>query len=165
MASLTILLLPTQAACASCIRDDRSLPVEVAEAEIAFVGTVITVANAGRTARIQVEEIWRGPELGGQVVVHGGPDGEAVTSVDRYWEPGFRYLVFPRRNEGRLEDDACSPTVRWEPQLAALRPARGYQLEPQREDSTSAELTTVAFLSGAMIVLVLVVGWLIRRSF
>ncbi len=164
VASLTVLLLPTQTACASCIRDPRPLPVEVAEADIVFVGTVITVANAGRDARIQVEEIWKGPDLGEQVVVHGGPEGGSVTSVDRRWEPGARYLVFPRRHEGRLEDDACSPTVRWEPRLSAFRPDRPNVFEPRFEDPNGEQVTVLVFLSAAVIVLVLAIGWLLRRS-
>ncbi|MDQ4130407.1 MAG: hypothetical protein M3133_05370 [Actinomycetota bacterium] len=164
VASLTVLLLPTQAACASCIHDPRPLPVEVAEADIVFVGTVITVADGGRDARIQVEEIWKGPELGEQVVVHGGPEGASITSVDRHWQPGARYLVFPRRQGARLEDDACSPTIRWEPPLAAFRPDRPHLLEPGSEDPASGRVTALVFLSGAVLALVLAIGWLVRRS-
>ncbi|MFN2557263.1 MAG: hypothetical protein ABR592_10435 [Nitriliruptorales bacterium] len=164
VAAISVLLLPTQAACASCVRDDRPLSAKVAESEIAFVGTVITVSNAGRTARMQVEEIWRGSELGEQVVVHGGPEGRTATSVDRHWEASKRYLVFPRWDEGRLEDDACSPTAPWEPQLAAFRPDHAYPLEPRQHDSTAERLRALALISVAVIVLVLAIGWLVRRS-
>lgn len=166
MAAVAVVLLPAHAACASCLPDDRPLPVKVAEAEIVFVGTVLTVTKAGRTARMQVEDIWRGAELGEQVVVHGGPGGASSTSVDRYWEPGKRYLVFPRRDDGRLTDTACSPTQLWEPQLVAFRPDESYPLEPQPgRVITTAQPTAWLFISVAVIVmLVLGIGWLVSRQ-
>ncbi|MDP8927742.1 MAG: hypothetical protein M3O70_03970 [Actinomycetota bacterium] len=163
MASVTLLLLASDPASSSCIRDDRPLSVKVAEAEIVFVGTVLSVADARRTARVHVEEVWRGPELDEQVVVHGGAD-DAFSSVDRHWEPGARYLVFPRQENGRLQDDACSPTIPWEPQLATFRPDDAQPIEPQSgRVPTTARPTEWVFAGSAVIVLVLGIGWLLRR--
>lgn len=164
VASLTLLLVATAPASASCIRDDRPLSVKIAESEIVFVGTVLTVDDARRTARVQVEEVWRGPELDEQVVVHGGPDARSSSSVDRHWEPGARYLVFPRQENGRLQDDACSPTMPWEPQLATFRPDDARPIERQSgRVPTTARPTEWVFVGSALIVLVLGIGWLVRR--
>lgn len=162
--SVTLLLFSAVSAAASCIRDDRPLPAKVAEAEIVFVGKVLAVDDAGRTALVQVEEIWKGPELDEQVVVHGGPDGASFTSVDRYWEPGARYLVFPRRDDGRLEDDACSPTLPWEAHLAALRPDVTSPVEQQPgRVTTTARPTEWVFVGVAVIVLIVGIGALVAR--
>src|SRR5207249_1767921 len=74
------------------------------------------------------EEIWKGPNLPDHVEVHGGPEQpDRMTSVDRTWQQGARYLVFPRADpSGILHDDACSPTSVYKPEFDALRPAGAY---------------------------------------
>lgn len=164
VAAVSFLLLPTVPALSSCIRDDRPLSLKIAEAEIVFVGTVLAVGDAGRTARFQVEEIWRGTELGEQVVVHGGPDSQSFSSVDRHWEPGARYLLFPRGDDGRLRDDECSPTIPWEPQLASFRPPDASPSETESgRTPTRAQSTEWVFVGSALLVLVLGIGWLFAR--
>lgn len=164
LATITLVVLATVTAAASCVPDERPVPVEVTEAEIVFVGTVLDVENSRRTARMRIEEIWKGPELGEQVVVHGGPEDASASSVDRHWEPGARYLVFPRRDDGRLEDDVCSPTTPWEPQLATFRPddAGLVEAEPGRVIS-KARPTEWVFGGVAAVVLLIGTGWLVAR--
>ncbi|MBW3576686.1 MAG: hypothetical protein KY462_02905 [Actinobacteria bacterium] len=121
-AMLAATLIPAAAAAVSCVRDDRPLTERLAEFEIVFVGTVTDVADERRAAWFRVEEIWRGPDLD-RPVVRGGPgDPGTATSVDRTWEIGQRYLVAPRRAEGGLVDDRCSPTQAWRDELARARP-------------------------------------------
>lgn len=87
------------------------------------------VRNEGVTARFAVEEVWKGSPLPPEVVVHGGPEpsglfgGTSATSVDRSWTVGATYLVFPRAEGERLQDNSCSPTREWSPEFAAARPA------------------------------------------
>lgn len=102
-------------------------PVPIEQAigtfDVVIVGTVTAVAEEGTRASVRVEEIWRGPVLGAEVVVWGGPGG-GPTSVDRTFEAGTRYLfTITVTPEGRLTDSQCSSTTEWDPKLEALRPA------------------------------------------
>jgi hypothetical protein len=97
-------------------------------AGIAFVGTVTGVRSGDRIATLDVEEIWKGPNLSDPIEVYGGSeDSNQITSVDRTWAIGIRYLVVPAvDNAGRLRDDACSPTSVYKPEFDALRPANAH---------------------------------------
>jgi hypothetical protein len=97
-------------------------------AEIAFVGTVTGVRSGDRIATLDVEEIWKGPNLSDPIEVYGGSDdSNQITSVDRTWEVGLRYLVVPAVDKaGRLRDDACSPTSVYKAEFDALRPPNAH---------------------------------------
>lgn len=95
----------------------------VKDADIVFVGTVTSVANAGRWAMVTVEEVWKGPDLAPIVEVRGGPEGNTATSVDRSFTAGTRYLFLPFIAEGVLQDSACSSTAEFTADLVRLRPA------------------------------------------
>jgi hypothetical protein len=109
------------------------LPRALAQANVAFVGTVVAVKHDGRTATFRVEEVWKGT-VGETVVVHGGPGiaaieeaarkGEGVaTSVDRNYATGTRYLVLPWGRSGHvLLDNACTNTQRYSAELVGFRP-------------------------------------------
>lgn len=120
--------LVTPPAHASCAIDERPLELQLDEAPAVFKGRVTAVRDNGVTARFSVEEVWKGPPLPPEIVVHGGPEqpglfgGTAGTSIDRSWTVGVTYLVFPRGEGERLEDNSCSPTREWSPELAAARP-------------------------------------------
>ena len=94
----------------------------VKTADILFVGTVVETSNGDRWATVAVKEIWRGPDQPARVVIRGGPDGNAATSVDRAFRVGVDYLFFPRIDSGVLTDNACSNTTEWRGELAGLRP-------------------------------------------
>lgn len=111
------------AAYASCIYDERSTDQQIADARVVFVGTVIDVANRNRTATFRVEEVWKGGSLPESVKVIGGPEDEnAFSSVDRPFELGVRYLVFPGGESPDFTDNNCSPTREWSEDLAKYRP-------------------------------------------
>lgn len=124
--ALTQLVAPP--AHASCALDERPLELQLDEAPAVFKGRVTAVRNDGVTARFAVEEVWKGPLLPPEIVVHGGPEpsglfgATSATSVDRSWTVGTTYLVFPRAEGDQLLDDSCSPTREWSPELAAARP-------------------------------------------
>ncbi len=113
------------AAWASCAGPDPSLTerqvlvAALAVAPVAFVGTV---ERGGRVARVRVEEVWLGPELPEIVQVAGGPGDGGVSSVDRPFEQGRRYLFVPNGRPPSFEDNACTQTRLWEPALDDLRP-------------------------------------------
>ncbi|OGO54747.1 MAG: hypothetical protein A2V84_07325 [Chloroflexi bacterium RBG_16_70_13] len=81
-------------------------------ADVVLVGTVTSVANNDRWAQVAVEEIWRGPDQPAEVVVKGGGgDPGMITSIDRTYEVGVRY-VFTLTVAGEdLTDNACSGTA------------------------------------------------------
>lgn len=111
------------AAYASCIYDERSTDQQIADARVVFVGTVIEVGNRNRTATFRVEEVWKGGSLPESVKVIGGPEDEnAFSSVDRPFELGVRYLVFPGGESPDFTDNNCSPTREWSEDLAQYRP-------------------------------------------
>ena len=120
-AVLTLLMAaaPAAASCAPPIPIDQALR----DSDSVFVGTVGGLANGGRTANFVVDEVWRGPDLAARTAVAGGPEGNAITSIDRSWEPGATYLVFASVVNGKLADNACSNTQIWTDDLAALRPS------------------------------------------
>lgn len=110
-------------ALASCMMPP-ALDVAIGEANTVFVGTVTGVANHDRTATVLVEEIWKGPQLGPLVQVIGGSEDETmITSVDRMYRAGTRYLFVLHAENGRLSDNACSSTQEWSAAVAAVRPA------------------------------------------
>jgi hypothetical protein len=88
-------------------------------APIVFTGTV--TATAGNVATVDVQEIWKGPNLSDPVTVDGGsPDLED----HRGWRIGRRYLFFPNVDaDGNLIDNGCSATSVYHPAFDALRPA------------------------------------------
>jgi hypothetical protein len=133
LAVLLAALSSAQAAKASCA-PAPPLRNSIAEADIAFVGTVVSLDHDGRTATFRVEDVWKG-KVEETVVVHGGPGiaaiesaaarGEGVaSSVDRSYSLGTRYLVLPFGRSGDvLGDNICSNTQPYTEGLASLRPA------------------------------------------
>jgi hypothetical protein len=114
-------LLPGTAA-ASC-QEFPPLEQHLAQAEVVFVGTVSGITDERRTALVEVEEVWSGPELPARVTVHGGFEDLGFTTADRYFDEGVRYLFAPSLNAGRLEDNSCTATREWTDDLVALRPS------------------------------------------
>ena len=93
-------------------------------ADIVFVGTVSATAQNNAWATVSIEEVWKGPDLPAVFEVRGGPGGNTVTSVDRAFEVGTRYLFVPFGMEDTFaSDNSCSATQPWDESLAALRPA------------------------------------------
>lgn len=109
-------------AAASCILDQRPVEQQIAEADTVFVGTVTSVSARDRNAVFRVDEVWKG-NVASKVAVQGGPPGDAVTSVDRYFRQGTRYLVFPDGTSSPYSDNSCSPTREWTDDLVRYRPA------------------------------------------
>jgi hypothetical protein len=106
------------AACPLMMLDARML----ASADVAFVGIVQGVDQ--RVARISVIEVWRGPDLPAQVdLVVGDGQPPGLSTGDRTFEVGMRYLFVPYRYPDGLQDSVCSLTQPWTPELAAVRPA------------------------------------------
>lgn len=114
--------LPGSPAGASCL-PPTPLPGAIAQSPIVFVGTVRATSNANRTARVSVQAVWKGPSLPEIVEVEGSPvrGSNVLTTVDRRFEPGQRYLFIPRRH-GVVFDAYCSATAVYDASVASLRP-------------------------------------------
>ena len=123
---------PAAASCAAPPPIDEHLST----ADAVFVGTVHRVANEGRTASVEVHEIWTGPDLPASVVVHGGPDEPGMaTSADRHFQAGTQYLFAASARDGRLDDNACTATQPWTDELAGLRPTDAREPMPLVEET------------------------------
>ena len=96
----------------------------VNSADIVFVGKVTHVSSFGRTAVVDVLEVWRGPDQPATVTINEGMDDNMATSIDRTYIEGTTYLFFPYRNpdSGKLTDNSCSSTMLFDVSASDLRP-------------------------------------------
>lgn len=109
---------------ASCAAPPGVAPPSFDDVDVVLVGTVLATAEAGRWASVVVDEVWRGPDLPGELLVKGGEGGNMWTSIDRTYEVGVRYLfALSNGDDGTLRDNACSATTEWTDDLTTLRPA------------------------------------------
>ena len=120
--SLATLWVPS-AVSASCLAPVPGA-VPWADADAVFVGTVTSVANGDRWATVRVEEVWQGPDQPAEVVVRGGSEGNAATSIDRTYAVGGRYIFAVTIEGDALLDNACSGTTpAADVDLVAVRPS------------------------------------------
>jgi hypothetical protein len=130
--SLGVIVGAAHPALASCA-PPTTVEEEIDRADLVVVGVVSQVANRDRWATVAVEEVWKGTGSEGRVNVRAGPADppggttQAMSSVDRTYVLGIRYLVFasdPKAHgwvaswgsDGRFEDNNCSAT---QPYVAA----------------------------------------------
>jgi hypothetical protein len=137
---LTVLLLPAgaHASCAVQLPLSQSL----AASSVVFTGTVVSVAGGDRIATVLVDEVWKGGALPEQVEVRGGPgDPQSITSVDRSFVKGDKYLFVPINETPPFEDNACTATQEYSPGLENARSldtsgdGAGTQVDPPSDDS------------------------------
>lgn len=145
-------------------------PIEeaVAQNEIVFIGTVVAVGDQGRRATVEIEEVWRGPDLPVTTMVLGGI-GDGFTSVDRTYEVGMRYVFFPALDPetGALADNLCTNTTPWQDDYEKIRPAdvRSPTGEPTGEGAAFDVASLVPI--GALVLVVagvLLVAGLVARG-
>ena len=146
-------------------------PIEqaIAKAELVFVGTVLSLSQSDRWATVAVEEVWAGPDLGPMIELRGGPAGNSMTSVDRTFTAGTRYLFFPYIEAGALQDNSCTSTTEFRADHAKLRPAAARPPvapvpEPGAGASDLGSLLLPAVLVVAAATVVFGAALLIRRS-
>ncbi len=105
----TILVAPG-AAMAAC-GPAPTLITSVEEAHTVFIGRTVEVANRGRTAEMEVLQVWKGRDLPQYVTVVGGSaSATEADSNDRIFESGRTYLVFPHNRTSPFTDDRCTAT-------------------------------------------------------
>jgi hypothetical protein len=95
----------------------------IQSSHIVFVGKVTSTDNQNTWATVAVGDVWRGPDQPAEVLIKGGPGGNAATSVDRTFEVGVTYLFFPLDDAANgLSDNSCSATTPWRQEFSDLRP-------------------------------------------
>ena len=106
---------------ASCLAPP---PLEqgIADAQVVFVGTVVDYGGDERQAIVEVDSVWKGEGVATLVGVDGGFAPDAVTSVDRFFLAGERYIFFPTNEEFPFEDNSCSLTQPMTDEIEALTP-------------------------------------------
>jgi hypothetical protein len=136
--------LDATSALASCA-EPPDLETAFADADVVFIGVVVELSNKDRTAVMEVEQVWKGPDLPEVVTVRGGPeDPNVITSVDRTFERGT-YVVFPVNSAPPFEDNACTLTQRTTPALDVINPS----LTEPPEDSNEPEPVTTEVAGAA----------------
>ena len=164
LAAATVWLVAASPAAASCALPPGAED-HLAMADAVFVGTVVELSNADRTAVVTVEEIWHGPPLDASVTVHGGPDDpNAATSVDRSFVSGARYLFAVYISEGTLHDNSCSATQEWTEELVALRPSDAAEPSPKGESDGLGSLPMGPIAVGVAVLLVIGTSLLAFRT-
>lgn len=109
-------------AAASCAMPEP-LPDAIRDAQTVFVGTVDSADDTGRIANVIVESVWKG-EVDDHVQVKGGPgDPQMITSTDREFDVGTRYLFVPVSGNGQVfQDNNCTHTREWTKKVERLAP-------------------------------------------
>ncbi len=157
------ILVGTMPAAASCAPPH---PIEEAlsGSDSVFVGTVVGLANGNRIATFAVDEVWRGPDLPARTVVRGSPEENGITSVDRSWEAGGKYLVFAAVVNGDLADNACSNTQIWSDDLAARRPSDARAPTDSGDSGSPGGLPSTLLLAVGMLAAIGLVSVLVFRK-
>ena len=154
---------PAFASCATTPSIDEAVLL----GDVVFVGTVTRTENSGRWATVRVEERWSGARsLGDTVEVHGGSEPGTATSIDRTYVK-TRYLFVVRHGDGALEDDQCTATTPWTPELARLRPIDVSPAPDVAANAVSSELDLepllpVVALFGALVIAVIAYVFILR---
>lgn len=150
--ALAVSLLPGTAT-ASC-GEMPPIDEHLSAAEIVFVGTVVSLTNVDRTALVDVHEVWSGAALPAQVTVHGGMDDpQTMTSVDRTYSVGVRYLFAVTIQGDRMSDDACTATREWTDELADLRPATvATPAQPESDPGVGIPATAIAIAAAVLLI-------------
>jgi hypothetical protein len=122
LAAIALLASPASSLADCAMPPD--LKTAIQSSDIVFVGKVTGTTNRDSWATVSVGEIWRGPDQPAELVIKGGPAGNAATSVDRTFEVGVTYLFFPYLDPtAGLSDNSCTATTPWMQEYDDLRPS------------------------------------------
>jgi hypothetical protein len=167
---ITAFAAPASASCAVQLPLSQSL----AASKVVFTGTVVSVVNE-RIATVIVDEVWKGGPLPDQVEVKGGPgDAQSMSSVDRSFERGDKYLFVPINDTPPFEDNACTATREYSPALEEARPldtsstGSGSPGVPAGEPQASPvnegpNLAGISLIFAVSLAAAMAVGWALKR--
>lgn len=136
------------------------IKMAVATADIVFVGTVSDVTNNGRWAEVKVGAVWRGPDQPATLLIRGGPEGNAASSVDRSFVAGVTYLFVPYLDASTktLSDNICTSTTEWRAELDGLRPSDARPPTGSTPAEAGFDLSPLLPVGVAVIVFVVLLG-------
>jgi hypothetical protein len=83
-------------------------------------------------------------------------DPQAMSSIDRTYSAGVRYLFAVAVQGDRLSDDACTATREWVAELADVRPATVATPPPLDADPGPGVPATAVAIAGAVLLIGLV---------
>lgn len=165
------------AAVASCAVQ-LPLTQSLAASSVVFTGTVVAVDGGDRIATVLVDEVWKGEPLPEQVEVRGGPgDPQSITSVDRSFARGDKYLFVPINDTPPFQDNACTATREYSPELESSRPLDGSEAadgrpapgagapvaQPVPEPDEGPSQATKGLLFAVALGFALAVGYVLKR--
>jgi hypothetical protein len=163
------------AAVASCAVQ-LPLTESLAASSTVFTGTVVAVDGGDRIATVLVDEVWKGGPLSEQVEVRGGPgDPQSITSVDRSFVRGDKYLFVPINDTPPFQDNACTATREYSPELEGSRPldVSGAEVEggqapdagdPVARPDEGPSQATKGLLFAVALGFALAVGYVLKRK-
>ena len=126
-------------ASASCAAAQGTLKDRLDDAQYAFVGTVSATRSNGRIADVDVESAWRGSVTSPTTVAGAEGSPGSISSVDRSYEVGRRYLFVPyARDSDGYRDNACTDTREWNDRLGRLAPVAATDVAPPRAEPGDA---------------------------
>lgn len=153
----------TLAATAIAVDCAPPLPLEKAVfSDLVFVGRVTDVANGGRSATVEVTDVWRG-DVATPITVFGGADPTNPAEDDRVFDVGVTYLFVPSRvpglGQGIVVDSVCSSTTPWTDDMKSIRPPDAHA-PAAAEAGTASGPNPLAFLDGIIepIIVAAIVG-------
>lgn len=126
-------------------------------ANVVFKGEVRSTTNNSRTALVEVQEVLKGPDLGGTVEVRGGSsDPQITTANDRAFTVNTRYVFFPANDQAPFDDHACTQTQELTPEVEAQLQAVRTVGSPSAPDSlprTGRSHIAALFVAGSLLVI------------
>lgn len=170
LAGAVVLLSPALAR-ASCA-PPAPLRGAIKDAPSVFVGEVVDVSNRTRWATVEVERVWKGPDLPSEVEVRAGPADppgliSSASSVDRTFTAGFAYLFVPYKAEGSVfRDNACTRTTRFRFQHERLGKALFgvSSIEPERHAPAGSLPLVLPWIAAAgCLIAFFGTAWLLAR--
>ena len=147
LVSLVVLAPPSPA----CPRIG-ALPEILEQAQVVFVGRVESTTGQGHTARVRVEQVWKGAPISDRV---------SVLGEDRTYEPGRRYLFMPERDGNRFRDALCTGTQGYSGDVAQFAPDT--VTLPRRSSTGSSGLAKQAAIALAVVLTGVVVTVVVSR--
>ena len=138
-----------------------SVQEALANAEVAFVGTVVAAVQGEPGASFLVDEVWVG-NLPPTTEVRGIGDAGFLED-DRRWIVGVRYLVIPYVDGAVLRDNICTATLEWTDELAALKP-QGAQGPDEGQGGSDRGISGELLGVAAALLLLGIVGFIAFRD-
>jgi hypothetical protein len=169
-----IMAMAGPVAAAAC-EEQLDIETGLERADSVFVARIISVSDGGAAAVAAVEAVWKGPDLEQTVNLTGGDGDDKVSGRTRVHLVGQRYLVVAAWSRHSFNDDLCTASRLYSGSATEISPA--YQAavgtdearlplaaEPVADGSGQGPSPRTAVLGGLVLLLLVIVVFLVRRS-